>query len=51
MIIPNIGILVKQDNIDLVDSKGQISKRPAIQGGRGIFKDIRRGHVKAIQMS
>ena len=32
MIIPNIGILVKQDNIDLVDSKGQISKRPAILG-------------------
>ena len=32
MTIPNIGILVKQDNIDLVDSKGQISKCPAILG-------------------
>ena len=32
MTIPNIGILVKQDHIDLVDSKGQISKRPAILG-------------------
>ena len=30
MTIPNVGILVKADNIDLVDSKGQISKRPAI---------------------
>ena len=58
MIIPNIGILVKEDNIDLVDSKGQISKRPAILGcnlfrraGRGIFKDIHIGCVKAIRMS
>ena len=32
MIIPNIGILVKEDNIDLIDSKGQISKQPAILG-------------------
>ena len=30
MTIPNIGILVKEDNINLVDSKGQISKQPGI---------------------
>ena len=32
MTIPKVGILVKTDNIDLVDSKGQSTKRPAILG-------------------